>query len=151
MLCCVMYLILTLHVFFVEGAVALAEFLAESRQIQQLDLRQNEVKVGGLMALCLALRINRSLACLDLDHILPQEQVGAAIILTDRNILMSWKATCVVLFQFCMFSNTISIYTIVQMDLTSINRTQTWCLLLASKKTRWWSFSWHNNHHCGLF
>ncbi|XP_036928496.1 protein phosphatase 1 regulatory subunit 37 isoform X2 [Acanthopagrus latus] len=57
-----------------EGAVALAEFLAESRQIQQLDLRQNEVKVGGLMALCLALRINRSLACLDLDHILPQEQ-----------------------------------------------------------------------------
>lgn len=84
-----MYLILTLHVFFVEGAVALAEFLAESRQIQQLDLRQNEVKVGGLMALCLALRINRSLACLDLDHILPQEQVGAAIILTDRNILMS--------------------------------------------------------------
>ncbi|XP_039642237.1 protein phosphatase 1 regulatory subunit 37 isoform X2 [Perca fluviatilis] len=57
-----------------EGAVALAEFLAESRQIQGLDLRQNEVKVGGLMALCLALRINRSLASLDLDHIPPQEQ-----------------------------------------------------------------------------
>ncbi|KAM7404118.1 hypothetical protein PAMA_004509 [Pampus argenteus] len=57
-----------------EGAVALAEFLAESRQIQHLDVRQNEVKVGGLMALCLALRINRSLARLDLDHIPPQEQ-----------------------------------------------------------------------------
>lgn len=63
----------------------MAEFLAESHQIQQLDLRQNEVKFGGLMALCLALRINRSLASLDLDHILPQEQVGAAVVLTDLN------------------------------------------------------------------
>uniref|UniRef100_A0A3Q1FM10 Protein phosphatase 1 regulatory subunit 37 n=1 Tax=Acanthochromis polyacanthus TaxID=80966 RepID=A0A3Q1FM10_9TELE len=54
--------------------VALAEFLAESRQIQRLDLRQNEVKVGGLMALSLALRINRSLARLDVDLTPSQEQ-----------------------------------------------------------------------------
>lgn len=60
--------------------MALAEFLAESRQIEQLDLRQNEVKVGGLMALCLALRINHSLANLHLDHSAPQEQVGPDII-----------------------------------------------------------------------
>uniref|UniRef100_A0A3Q2ZVL8 Protein phosphatase 1 regulatory subunit 37 n=1 Tax=Kryptolebias marmoratus TaxID=37003 RepID=A0A3Q2ZVL8_KRYMA len=46
-------------------AVALAEFLAESRLIQRLDLRQNWVKLGGLMALSLALRINRSLEHLD--------------------------------------------------------------------------------------
>ncbi|KAI4804564.1 hypothetical protein KUCAC02_026189, partial [Chaenocephalus aceratus] len=59
-----------------EGAVALAEFLAESRQIQRLDLRHNALKVGGLMALCLALRINSSLEGLDLDHPPPQEQVG---------------------------------------------------------------------------
>ncbi|KAI4796641.1 hypothetical protein KUCAC02_026854 [Chaenocephalus aceratus] len=57
-----------------EGAVALAEFLAESRQIQRLDLRHNALKVGGLMALCLALRINSSLEGLDLDHPPPQEQ-----------------------------------------------------------------------------
>lgn len=68
-----------LNVVFGEGAVALAEFLAESRQIQQLDVRQNEVKVGGLMALCLALRINQSLASLDLDHI--QEQVGGTAVI----------------------------------------------------------------------
>uniref|UniRef100_A0A3Q3JEB6 Protein phosphatase 1 regulatory subunit 37 n=1 Tax=Monopterus albus TaxID=43700 RepID=A0A3Q3JEB6_MONAL len=55
-------------------AVALAEFLAENHHIQRLDLRQNQVKLGGLMALCLALRINRSLASLDLDHMPPQEQ-----------------------------------------------------------------------------
>lgn len=60
------------------GAVALAEFIAESRQIQRLDLRQNEVKVAGLMGLSLALRINRSLSSLDVDHIHPQEQVGAS-------------------------------------------------------------------------
>ncbi|XP_068195366.1 protein phosphatase 1 regulatory subunit 37 [Antennarius striatus] len=57
-----------------EGAVALAEFLAESRLIQQLDLRDNKVKFGGLMALCLALRINHSLANLEVDLISQHEQ-----------------------------------------------------------------------------
>lgn len=66
---------------FGEGAVALAEFLAENHQIQRLDLCKNEVKLGGLMALSLALKINNSLASLDLDLIPPQEQVGAAIII----------------------------------------------------------------------
>lgn len=56
--------------------MALAEFLAESHQIQKLDLRQNEVKVGGLMALSLALRINRSLVSLDVDDVPLEEQVG---------------------------------------------------------------------------
>lgn len=55
----------------------MAEFLAESKQIEQLDLRQNEVKIGGLMALCLALRVNRSLVNLHLDYIPPQEQVSS--------------------------------------------------------------------------
>nr|XP_046269456.1 protein phosphatase 1 regulatory subunit 37 [Scatophagus argus] len=72
--CSVLQLSLTRANITCEGAVALAEFLAESRRIQKLDLRQNDVKVGGLMALCLALRINRSLASLDLDCVPPQEQ-----------------------------------------------------------------------------
>ena len=55
------------------GAVALAEFIAESRQIQHLDLRENEVRAGGLMALSLALRINSSVTTLQLDH--KEEQV----------------------------------------------------------------------------
>lgn len=73
---CMLYLP-DIPVFCGGGAVALAEFLAESRQIQRLDLRHNEVKVGGLMALSLALKINRSLCSLDVDHIPQQEQVGA--------------------------------------------------------------------------
>lgn len=55
----------------------MAEFLADSKQIQQLDLRQNEVKIGGLMALCLALRINCSLVNMHLDYIPLQEQVSS--------------------------------------------------------------------------
>ena len=58
------------------GAVALAEYLAESHQIQQLDLQGNEVRLGGLMALCLALRINLSLATLDLDSTPSPQQVS---------------------------------------------------------------------------
>lgn len=65
--------------FFGEGAVALAEILAENHQIQSLDLCRNEVKLGGLMALSLALKINSSLANLDLDLIPPQEQVGSTM------------------------------------------------------------------------
>ncbi|CAL8271426.1 unnamed protein product [Merluccius merluccius] len=59
-----------------EGAVAIAEYLAESPQIRRLDLRGNEVRVGGLMALSLALRINLSLATLDLDSTPKHEQVS---------------------------------------------------------------------------
>lgn len=55
----------------------MAEVLAESRLIQQMDICQNEVKVGGLMALCLALRINRSLVNLDTDQDPSLEQAGA--------------------------------------------------------------------------
>ena len=62
--------------------MALAEFLAENRHLQRLDLRQNQVRLGGLMALSLALRINRSLACLDVEPTAPQEQVGGKRCLT---------------------------------------------------------------------
>ena len=68
------------------GAVALAEYLAESHQIQQLDLQGNEVRLGGLMALCLALRINLSLATLDLDSTPSPQQVSP---LSGRTIRLS--------------------------------------------------------------
>uniref|UniRef100_A0A3P9IFH8 Protein phosphatase 1 regulatory subunit 37 n=1 Tax=Oryzias latipes TaxID=8090 RepID=A0A3P9IFH8_ORYLA len=55
-------------------AVALAEFIVESRQIHKLDLSQNPVRLGGLMALSLSLRINRSLAFLDVNPVPPEEQ-----------------------------------------------------------------------------
>lgn len=51
-----------------SGAVAVAEFIAESPRLLRLDLRENEIKTGGLMALSLALKVNNSLLRLDLDR-----------------------------------------------------------------------------------
>lgn len=65
----------------VPGAVTLAEILAESPQIQRLDVRQNQVLAGGLMALSLALKINRSLIRLDLDEHLKEEKVRCLILI----------------------------------------------------------------------
>lgn len=58
------------------GAVAVAEFIAESPRLLRLDLRENEIKTGGLMALSLALRVNTSLLRLDLDREPKKETVN---------------------------------------------------------------------------
>ena len=50
-----------------SGAVALAEFIAESPRLLRLDMRENDVKTGGLMALAHALKVNTSLTRIDLD------------------------------------------------------------------------------------
>lgn len=73
-------LLLTLHVIvgFV-GAVAVAEFIAESPRLLRLDLRENEIKTGGLMALSLALKVNTSLLRLDLDREPKKETVSLGI------------------------------------------------------------------------
>ncbi|XP_023581672.1 protein phosphatase 1 regulatory subunit 37-like, partial [Trichechus manatus latirostris] len=59
-----------------EGAVAVAEFIAESPRLLRLDLRENEIKTGGLMALSLALKVNHSLLRLDLDREPKKEAVS---------------------------------------------------------------------------
>lgn len=60
------------------GAVAVAEFVAESPRLLRLDVRENEIKTGGLMALSLALRVNQSLLRLDLDREPKKETVRVA-------------------------------------------------------------------------
>ncbi|MFT7801802.1 protein phosphatase 1 regulatory subunit 37-like [Arapaima gigas] len=62
-----------------EGVVALAEFVAECRQIQQLDIRGNLVGTGGLLALSLALKINRSLVRVDLDQKPKKDEVTISV------------------------------------------------------------------------
>lgn len=49
------------------GAVALAEYIAESRFLMHMDLRENEIKTAGLMALSLSLKVNQSVTQVDLD------------------------------------------------------------------------------------
>ena len=66
------------------GVVAIAEFLAESRFIQRIDVRNNGLTLGGLMALSLAARENNSCFRIDLDKpqndsSLPQELIVSFI------------------------------------------------------------------------
>lgn len=51
-----------------EGAIALAEFLPEAKSLIHLDLTENfELDVAGVMALSVAVKMNRSLRCLDIN------------------------------------------------------------------------------------
>jgi len=62
-----------------------AEFIAESPRLVRLDLRENEIKTGGLMALSLALKVNNSLLRLDLDREPKKEAVSYALIEQRKN------------------------------------------------------------------
>lgn len=57
----------------------MAEFIAESPRLLRLDLRENEIKTGGLMALSLALKVNHSLLRLDLDREPKKEAVSGLL------------------------------------------------------------------------
>lgn len=59
-----------------SGAVALAEFVAESTKLVRLDLRENSIKTGGLMALSLSLKVNQTVTCVDLDKEPKKESVS---------------------------------------------------------------------------
>ena len=62
---------------FNAGAVALAECIAESTRLVRVDLRENDIKTGGLMALSLALKVNRSVTRIDLDTKTKKESVSS--------------------------------------------------------------------------
>ena len=57
------------------GAIALAEFVAESRMLEQLDLRDNDIRIAGLMALSLAHKMNFKLHRLTMPRTIKIEPV----------------------------------------------------------------------------
>jgi protein phosphatase 1 regulatory subunit 37 len=57
------------------GSVALAEVIADSPKLVRVDLRENEIKTAGMMALALALKVNVILQRLDLDKEIKKEAV----------------------------------------------------------------------------
>lgn len=67
----------------------MAEFIAESPRLLRLDLRENEIKTGGLMALSLALKVNNSLLRLDLDREPKKESVSIKKMLKNKKSLNS--------------------------------------------------------------
>ena len=61
------------------GAIALAEFVAESRMLEQLDLRDNDIRIAGLMALSLAHKMNFKLHRLTMPRTIKIEPVCACV------------------------------------------------------------------------
>ena len=61
------------------GAVALAEYVADSFHLLRLDLRENDIKTAGLMALSLALKVNESVTRMDVDKETKKESVSCNI------------------------------------------------------------------------
>jgi len=61
------------------GAVALAEVIADSPRLLRLDMRENEIKTAGLMALALALKVNDTVTRLDMDRDTKRESVGVQL------------------------------------------------------------------------
>ena len=58
------------------GAVALAEFIADSPRLLRIDLRENDIKTGGLMALSLSLKVSQTVTRIDLDKDPKRESVS---------------------------------------------------------------------------
>lgn len=58
------------------GAIALAEVLAESKHLLELDLKENDIRVAGLMALQLGHRMNRTLITMETPKTYRVEQVS---------------------------------------------------------------------------
>lgn len=57
------------------GAIALAEVLAESKHLTHLDLKDNDIRVAGLMALQLGHRMNHVLLCMETPRSYKVDQV----------------------------------------------------------------------------
>ena len=60
---------------FSAGAIALAEVLAESKHVTHLDLKDNDIRVAGLMALQLGHRMNQTLVCMETPKSYKVDQV----------------------------------------------------------------------------
>lgn len=59
-----------------QGAIALAEVLAESKHLTQLDLKDNDIRVAGLMALQLGHRMNQTLLAMETPKSYKVDQVS---------------------------------------------------------------------------
>ena len=62
------------------GAIALAEYIAESAQLVRLDLRSNGIKTAGLMALTLSLKVSQTVTSVDLDQDVKKDSVSLALV-----------------------------------------------------------------------
>lgn len=72
-------MLLTIN-FVLAGAIALAEVLAESKHLTHLDLKDNDIRVAGLMALQLGHRMNQTLLCMETPKSYKVDQVRGGVV-----------------------------------------------------------------------
>lgn len=53
--------------------MALAEYLAETQSLSRLDIRENDIRLGGVMAVASSLKFNKTLTRLDIDKDLKKD------------------------------------------------------------------------------
>ena len=73
------------------GTVALAEYVADNWQLVRLDLRENDLRTGGLMALSYAMKVNKALLRLDLDKDVKREQVCDFFFFKKQKLVLSFQ------------------------------------------------------------
>lgn len=66
------------------GAVAIAEFIADSYTVSQFDLRENDIKTAGLLALSMCLKVHQTVTRLELDQTVKKEQVSLTVSLNSE-------------------------------------------------------------------
>lgn len=85
----------------------MAEYLAENRQMEHIDLRGNDIKTGGLMALALGMRVNRVLTSLDVDREPKREPNVEDYALQQRRLLdqiREYTERCALLLTTCLYT-----------------------------------------------
>ncbi len=53
--------------------IALAEYIAETQSLTRLDIRENDIRLGGVMALSSSLKFNKTLTRIDIDKELKRD------------------------------------------------------------------------------
>ena len=64
----------------------MAEYIADSPRLMRIDLRENDIKTGGLMALSLSLKVSESVTRVDLDKDTKRESVSICCLYEEK-----WK------------------------------------------------------------
>lgn len=72
----------------------MAEAVADSPRLLRLDLRENEIKTAGLMALSLALKVNHTVTRVDLDRETKKESVSTTVTLTGLGYYQYFITLC---------------------------------------------------------
>lgn len=82
--------------------IALAEYIAETTTLNRLDLRDNDIRLGGLMALVSSLKFNNTLSRLDVDKEPKKEHTFFNITFQQKDSLETSKRLFQDMNEYCL-------------------------------------------------